>query len=342
MRAAFFREAGKPLEIGTTVDPAPAPDDVVIAVRRAGICGSDLHITEYGFAPAGTVLGHEYAGEIVALGSAVTGGWKVGDRVTALPIHACGECDACDHELWGLCSTGAFTGTRLDRPGAYADYVAARGTMLQRLPTGVSFDQGAMVEPLAVAYHAVEMARIEKGAAVLVIGAGPIGAAATLFARLAGAGHVIVSERSAVRRQRALEVGATAVIDPSAEKLGERFHAIAGRPPEIVLECVGLPGLIQEGLSVAGVRARMVVAGVCFGEDRFQPLTAIGKEVTLHFSQCYIEQDFAAVIDLLAKGKADARPLHTKTIGFGDLPATFEALRTAPEQCKVLIDPSMA
>ncbi|WP_380874752.1 Zn-dependent alcohol dehydrogenase [Sphingomonas sp. DBB INV C78] len=341
MRAAFFREAGRPLDIGTMADPTPAPEDVVIAVQRAGICGSDLHITQYGFAPSGTVLGHEFAGEIVALGSGVAGDWKVGDRVTALPIHACGECDACGHDLKALCSSNVFTGTSLTKPGAYAEYVTARGTMLQRLPAGVSFEQGAMVEPLAVAHHAVAMARIEKGAAVLVIGAGPIGAAATLFARLAGAGHVIVSERSEVRRQRALEVGATAVVDPVAENLGERFRAIAGRAPEVVLECVGMPGLIQEGLSVAGVRARMVVVGVCFGEDRFQPLTAIGKEASIHFSQCYDEQDFETVIGLLASGKADARPLHTQTIGFAALPETFEALRTAMGQCKVLIDPRM-
>ncbi|SNT04684.1 2-desacetyl-2-hydroxyethyl bacteriochlorophyllide A dehydrogenase [Sphingomonas laterariae] len=339
MRAAFFREAGKPLEIGTTADPTPAPDDVIIAVQRAGICGSDLHITQYGAAPSGTVLGHEFAGEIVALGSAVQGEWKLGDRVTALPIHACGECDACDKDLRALCSSNVFTGTGLARPGAYAEYVGARASTLQRLPAGVSFEQGAMVEPLAVAHHAVSMARIEKGAAVLVIGAGPIGAAATLFARLAGAGHVVVSERSDVRRQRALEVGATAAIDPVAENLGERFRAITGRAPEVVLECVGMPGLIQEGLAVAGVRARIVVVGVCFEEDRFHPLTGLTKEASIHFSQCYHERDFEAVIGLLASGKADARPLHTQTVGFAELPTAFEALRTAMGQCKVLIDP---
>ena len=342
MRAAFFREAGQPLVIDHMDDPTPAEGDVVIAVQRAGICGSDLHITEYGAIPSGTVLGHEYAGEIVALGANVGGEWKVGDRVTALPIHPCHDCDACDNHLPALCRTNLFTGTTPLKQGAYADYVSARGNMLQRLPAGVSFDEGAMVEPLAVAYHAVEMAGAIKGNSVLVIGAGPIGAAVAVFAKLAGARDVVVSERSEVRRQRALDVGATAVIDPLAENVGERFRAIAGRAPQVVFECVGIPGLIQNALELAGVRGRVVVAGVCFGEDKIQPLTAFANEISVAFSQCYTEQDFERVIGHLAKNDINVRPLHTETIGFAQLPDTFEALRTAVGQCKVLIDPSRA
>lgn len=342
MRAAFFHEAGRPLSIGQMADPTPGPDDAVIAVARAGICGSDLHITQYGAAPAGTVLGHEFAGEIVALGSNVGDGWRIGDRVTALPLHACNHCEACDQHLPALCRSNVFTGTTMQKPGAYADFVVARGSMLQRLPAGVSFDEGAMVEPLAVAHHALELASMPKGASVLVLGAGPIGAAVALFARLGGARHVVVSERSDVRRQRALNVGATAVIDPLGENVGERFRALTGRAPEIVFECVGVPGLIQEAIALAGVRGRVLVAGVCFGDDTINPLTAFANEVSLQFSQCYTEANFAQVIDLIAKGDAKVRPLHTETISFAQLPDTFEALRTAVGQCKVLIDPRLA
>ena len=341
MRAAVFHQAGHPLAIERVDDPAPAADQVIIEVAHAGICGSDLHVTEYGFVPDGTILGHEFAGTIVALGADAGNDLKIGDRVTALPVHACQSCEACDSGLPALCSAALFTGTTLDHRGAYAEYVAARAGLVQKLPAGVSLAEGAMVEPLSVAYHAVTMAPVRPGAAVLVIGAGPIGAGVTLFARMQGARHVIVSERSAERRALALECGATTVIDPDAEDVAARFAALAGKRPEIVFECVGVPGLLQQAVALAGMRGRVVVAGVCFGEDRLTPITGLMKEVSIQFSQCYTEADFAAVIDAVARGEARPQPMHSRTVGFADLPATFEALRNNPKACKVLIDPKL-
>ena len=339
MRAALFHQAGQPLEIASIADPVPEADEVIIAVARAGICGSDLHVTKLGAVPAGTVLGHEFAGEIVALGSGVGGDWRVGDLVTALPLFSCHDCEACDMDLPALCSHGRFTGTTLEKPGAYAQFVAARGAMLQRLPSGVSINEGGMIEPLAVAHHTVELGRIEKDDAVLVIGAGPIGAAVTLFARLAGA-RVVVSERSAERRVLALTLGATGAIDPQSENVGERFHALTGRSPQVVFECVGMAGLIQDAVGLAGVRGRVVVAGLCLGDDNITPLTGMSKEVNIQFTQCYTERNFETVIDLIARGEAKVSPLHTDTVGFDQLPIMFETLRTASRQCKVLIGPT--
>jgi (R,R)-butanediol dehydrogenase / meso-butanediol dehydrogenase / diacetyl reductase len=339
MRAALFQAVGQPLCIERLPDPHPATDQVIIEVASAGICGSDLHMSEYGVVPAGTIFGHEFAGTIVELGSAVSGEWKIGDRVTALPIQACRECDACAEHLPALCRTGLFTGTNLTYPGAYAEYVGARASMLQRLPSGVAFAAGALVEPLAVAHHAVELAGVGSGAAVLVIGAGPIGAGVILFARLNGARHVIVSECARARREIALQLGATAVLDPAAENVAARFAALAGRRPQIVFECVGVAGLLQQAIELAGVRGRVLVAGVCFAEDKILPLTGLMKEVSMQFSQCYTEKNFAAVIEALAHGRIRPEPIHTDTVGFEALPRTFEALRANPSGCKVLIDP---
>ena len=339
MRAALYQGAGQPLSIERVADPRPRADEVVIAVARAGICGSDLHMAEYGFAPAGTIFGHEFAGTIVERGADVRG-WAVGDRVTALPLHACSRCDACDEGLPGLCRTGIFTGTSPLAQGAYAQYVVARAAMLQRLPAGVGFDEGAMVEPLAVAHHAVAMADLGPADDVLVIGAGPIGVAVALFARLAGARHVVVSERFADRRALATAAGATATIDPGTGSVAAAFAAIAGRPPPVVFECVGVPGLIQQCIDLAGIRGRVVVAGACFQEDAIRPITGLAREISLRFSQCYTEQDFEAVIGAIAAGLADPDPLHTRTIGFDALPAAFDALRTPSADCKILIDPA--
>lgn len=339
MRAAIYQGAGQPLTIERVDDPRPRADEVVIQVARAGICGSDLHMAEYGFAPAGTIFGHEFAGTIVECGAGVRG-WAVGDRVTALPLHACSRCDACDEGLPGLCRTGVFTGTSPLAQGAYAQFVTARAAMLQRLPAGVGFDEGAMVEPLAVAHHAVAMAELRPADDVLIIGAGPIGVAVALFARLAGARNIVVSERFADRRVLAMAAGATATIDPGAGPIAAAFAAIADRPPPVVFECVGVPGLIQESIDLAGIRGRVVVAGACFQDDAIKPIAGLAKEVSLRFSQCYTERDFEAVIGAIAAGRADPEPLHTRTIGFDGLPAAFDALRKPSADCKILIDPA--
>jgi (R,R)-butanediol dehydrogenase/meso-butanediol dehydrogenase/diacetyl reductase len=196
-----------------------------------------------------------------------------------------------------------------------------------------------MVEPLAVSHHAVELARVARGATVLVIGAGPIGAGVVLFARAAGARHVIVSERSPERRRIALALGATAAIDPQAQDVAARFAGLAGARPQVVFECVGAPGLVQQAIELAGVRGRVLVAGVCFAQDRISPLTALMKEVNVQFSQCYTEANFAAVITAIARGEVMPAPMHTDTVGFAALPAAFEALRASPRGCKVLLDP---
>ena len=338
MRAAVFQGVGRPLSIEQVSDPRHKADEVVIEVAFAGICGSDLHIAELGAAPAGTIFGHEFAGTIVECGHDVRG-WAPGDRVTALPIHVCAQCDACDEGLPGLCRSAIFSGTSPLVQGAYAQYVVARAGMLQRLPAGVDFSEGAMVEPLAVAYHAVALAELKPDEDVLVIGAGPIGAAVALFARLAGARKVVVSESFADRRARALEVGATATIDPATEPVAAAFAALSGRPPPVIFECVGKPGLLQQCIDLAGIRGRIIVAGACFQDDTIKPITGLAKEVSLRFSQCYTERDFEAVIDMISKGRAYAKPLHTRTISFDELPSAFDELRKPSSDCKVLIDP---
>jgi len=341
MRAAVFHEVGKPLAIETVDDPTPAPDQVILQVASAGICGSDLHMTENPQMPSGIILGHEFAGTIQALGSAVQGRWKVGDRVTALPLNACLQCEACAAHLPALCPNNLFTGTTPLAPGAYAQFVAARGGMLQRLPDGVSFEEGALVEPLAVGHHIVSMAQMPRDAAVLVLGGGPIGLAVAIFARHAGARHVVVSERSPDRRGLAKTIGATAVIDPGEEDVAAAFARSTGSErPQVVFECVGIPGMLDQAIQLVGVRGQVVVAGVILKQDAFLPIVALGKEVAIRYSQAYTESDFEAVIGAIARGEVTPGPIHTSTVSLDELPSAFEALRSQPRECKVLIRPS--
>ncbi len=339
MRAAVYKSAQDPLEIRELEPPQAGAGEVQVQVARVGICGSDLHVKEYGRSTDGVIYGHEFAGVVSELGEG-TKGWSIGDRVVSLPIHNCGTCEACQVGKIGLCEKIVFTGFSKDYPGAYAEYTVAPAYSLHKVPDGVDYDAAAMVEPLSVSRRAVSMAPINQDSVVLIIGTGPIGAGVIQFAKLAGAKRVIVSEMSEERRQLALAVGATDVIDPTAGDLGEQLRAIAGQLPNVVFECVGVPGLIQQAISICAYEATIVVVGVCFQEDTIRPNLALSREVTIRFSNCYTHEDFDAVLGALARGEIDPSAMHTATLQLDDVPEAFEKLISSKTGCKTLIDPS--
>jgi 2-desacetyl-2-hydroxyethyl bacteriochlorophyllide A dehydrogenase len=342
MRAALFREMSKPLVIEPIADPVPGPHDLILKVRNCGICGSDLHMTEpTSIMPLalGSVMGHEFAGEIVEIGSAVKGLWKSGDRVAGFPYICCGDTSPCRNLSFGssmLCAKGIAVGLGQSH-GAYADFVRIGSSGAYRLPDNVSFREGALVEPLAVGLHAVDMAKMERGATVLVIGAGPVGLAVMLWAKFLGARHVIVSERAEVRRAFAGKFGATDAIDP-AQPLVPQVEKIAGRTPDIIFECVGAPGLIGQTMMEAPRGGKIVIAGVCQQPDTIMPLLGIVKELNLQFVLGYRPADFDYVIAMIAKDRIDVAPMITDIVDLDELPAAFEALRKPTHQCKVMLE----
>lgn len=200
-----------------------------------------------------------------------------------------------------------------------------------KIPDGLDLKYAALTEPLAVGAHAVRAAGNLLGARVLVIGAGPIGLAVTMFAQLAGAKQVVVSEIAAGRRAKAAAIGAK-VVDPATEK---------PEPAEIIFECVGVPGLLGQCIDLATLRGSIVVVGVCRGEDTIFPRVALRKELSIRFVLGYTKDEFAMVLDMLASGRIDPAPLITGTIGLDELPAMFEALRKPGNHAKVLIDPGL-
>ena len=341
MKAAIFEGVGRQLRIGERPMPVPGPEELVLKVAYCGICGSDLHATDtesYGLA-LGATLGHEFAGEVVASRSP---GFREGDRVTALPLWACDDCaeaGVCRDGLGALCPRSRFVGLYGPAPGAYAEYVKVRAAQAIRLPDGVSLRDGALVEPLAVGAHAVAAAGPIAGARVLVLGAGPIGVAVAVMGRLAGAAAVAASEPAAGRRERARRVGLP-VLDPGAGDLARQFRDMAGGPPDVIVDCVGKPGILQQCIELSRPRGRIVVAGVCMGEDRMMPRAAIRKEVTVSWVLAYSREDFERVIRHIQAGEIDGDAIVSAVIGFGPLPELFEALRTPNDHLKVLIDPA--
>ncbi len=342
MRSAVFHEVGKKLAIEDRQRPVAEAGDLILKVAYAGICGSDIHATEASRVPlpAGTVLGHEFSGEVVESASPV---WRAGDRVIGVPLLPCDECAPlgdCRDGLGILCSRISIIGMSPKAPGGYAEFVRLGARQALRVPDGISLKEAALTEPLAVGAHAVRIAGSLYGARVLVIGAGPIGLAVTAFARFAGARCVAVSELDPTRRERAVNVGATALIDASSEAVGSAFAAAAGGAPDVIFECVGAPGLIGECMALAPVRGRVVVVGVNRHEDTILPRVGIRKELVIQFALGYVRADFSLVLDLMAEKRIDANAFISTVIGLDQVPDLFERLRRPNPHAKVLIDPS--
>ena len=341
MRAAVFVGPGEPLRIEDRQRPDAGPGEVVVCVAYCGICGSDLHATEANPVPlpAGVVLGHEFSGTVVESQSA---DWQVGDRAIGVPLQPCDEClpiGACKDGLGILCPKGVIVGLSLKAPGGYAEYVKVTARHAMRVPDGLDLRQAALTEPLAVGAHAVRAAGALLGARVLVLGAGPIGLAVTIFAKMSGARDVVVSEPDPVRRARAEKFGATATLDASSP--GADFQRLTNGRAEVIFECVGIRGLLATCLDAAAIHGRVVVVGVNRGEDSLSPRIGIRKELNMRFVLGYVREDFSFVLDMLAAGRIDADALITGVIGLDALPAMFEGLRTPNPHAKILIGPAL-
>ena len=333
MKAAVFKSIGTPLEIEDVKEPEPGKDGVLIEVGRCGICGSDLHMTEdpvFGVTN-GTVLGHEFSGEIVAVGSEVDN-LKTGDLVSVSPLRGCGKCLRCLSGQPAWCDNMQLDG------GGYAELAQVTARQCVKLPSAISLEDGALAEPLSVAQHGVNLSGLTPGARVLVIGAGPIGLAAAFWARRLGANHVAVADLNDYQEQRAYEMGATAFFS-SQENLVEDVREAIGGPPDIVYECVGLPGLIEQSVEHVRVKGTVLVLGLCTLPDTFIPFNAVSKEVCIQTSGFFEFPEFCTSIDVLDAGLAATHAMITDTVSLDNMPDTFEALRKRTTQCKVMVKP---
>ncbi len=339
MRAAVFDAFDQPLRIADRPDPAPAPGEVVIRTRSCGICGSDLHLAagESGLpVEPGCIFGHEFAGDVVGRGAAVHD-FEIGDRVVVLPVLGCGTCSACLAGEFPRCAQAQYLGAGVV-PGAYAEYVRAPAINTLRLPESMSYDDGALVEPLAVGLRGVWRAQMKLATRALVLGTGPIGMAAIFWARRVGAARLAASAPSRRREPIARQMGAYTFLLYDTDLPAAAADALGG-PPEVVFECTGHPGAIARAAQCVAIGGTVVVLGFCGRPDDTQPALAVFKDITMQFSVAYDLRTYRQVIANLAAGALEPRAMITRHVDLDALPAAFSALRGRSQHCKVLIHP---
>ncbi len=346
MRAAVYR-GREDVEVKEVPEPECGPGHVKIRVSHNGICGTDLH--EYYAGPiffptephpltglsVPLVMGHEFCGVVVEVGDGVDGVAE-GDRVAVEPIYRCGVCPPCRAGLYNVCRRIGFHGLMAD--GGMAEYTVVPRHMLHTLPDSVSAELGAMVEPMAVAYHAARLGSVAPGEHAVVFGAGPIGIGLWFALRGQGVENITICEPSAERRQAISDLGAGDVIDPTQIDPAHYVMSLTnGEGAAAAFDAAGVRASVESALDCLGARRPLVSVAIYERPLETTLLKLVLAETRIQGSLCYTAEDFTAVIDLMADGhyRTDGWVTH---IDLDDLHEEgFEALR-AGRKMKVLVD----
>ncbi len=331
----------KSLEVKEIAEPVSVDGKVVIEVKKAGICGSDIHNWDAG-APEGLVMGHEFSGVVLDPGSRTD--LKEGDRVTSLPISPCGECEACKSGNPQYCSeTWAHAlGLTLDNPGSMAQKLSYRPDMVRKLPDSVNDDEGAMVEPTAVSYHAVNLANIKEGAKVLVIGGGVIGLGCAMFAKKMGASFVAVSETNEKRGEKAVAIGvADKFLDAKDPEFVVKAMTESMGGFDVVLECVGIAPAINNGIFAVKPGGTIVLVGVSQKPEAIFTVMEVMKELKVFGAIAYTVEEFEKCIEMIANKEIDVLKFVDDIVSLEDTQKAFERLTSGNgTDIKILVDPA--
>ncbi|WP_054948730.1 2,3-butanediol dehydrogenase [Numidum massiliense] len=337
------------------VEDIPVPDvkpgTVKIKVKWCGICGSDLH--EYLAGPilipgdephpltnekAPVVLGHEFSGEVVEVGEGVTK-FKAGDRVVVEPIYNCGKCPACLSGKYNRCEVLGFHGL-IGGGGGFSEYTVMTEKMVHKIPDNMTFEQGALVEPTAVAVHAVRKSKMRIGDSVAVFGAGPIGLLTIMAAKAAGAAQIIAVEVSPERKEFAKKMGADIVLDPTEVDPVKEIHRLTDGGADISFEVAGIEAVLNQAIDSIKFDGQVVVISVWEKRAAIDPNQLLFKECDVIGTIAYCDI-FPAVIKLIADGQIKADQLITKKIDVDDVATEgFDALVAEKSQIKILVKPN--
>jgi L-iditol 2-dehydrogenase len=322
--------------------PTPGPEQVLLKVAACGVCGSDIpRMTKNGGYVMPIICGHEFSGFVEVLGEGVTG-FEVGDLVSVPPLIPCYSCDFCRKGEFGLCENYDYFGSRSD--GAYAQYVVSPVGNLLKMPAGIDPRAAAMLDPAAIALHALWKTGLRAGHRVLVVGAGPIGLFAVQWAKLAGASQIVAIDLSEEKSAMALEAGATHAVQSA-----EEAKALGGRGYDIVLESAGVAVTADMAANLTGPQGHAVFVGiphapVTLGKETFNQFMRI--EATLHgswnsFSAPFPGDEWRTAAVKLANGDLKWEFMITHELPLSELPTMMAKLAERTEfSSKVLFVPN--
>jgi threonine dehydrogenase-like Zn-dependent dehydrogenase len=342
MLALVFRGPGD-IGVEERPDPVPGPAEVLLRITATGICGSDLHgyTGESGRRHAGQIMGHETVGRIVAVGDQVPGeaGLTPGRVVTVNPVIGCGSCEACTAGNEQLCARRRVIGVEPDLDSAFAELMLAPAGNVIALPDSVPEEHGALVEPLAVGYHAAVRGKVTASDAALVIGGGPIGQACALGARRLGASDVVVTEPSRVRRSLIEKLGFVAV-DALADSVVNDIRSVLGRPASVVLDAVGTSRTLANAFAASDLGAQAVLVGMNSPEVTIQAYQVSTYERSIIGSFTYPSRDFRETAEWVASRPPGLEHLIDDRVSLTDAPQAFARLASGDlDASKILVFP---
>ncbi|OGO05827.1 MAG: hypothetical protein A2Y60_06105 [Chloroflexi bacterium RBG_13_54_9] len=322
MKAAILVGPQK-IEVKDVPAPKPGPGEVVVRVRACAVCGSDLAIFMWGPGVLGVeqrIMGHEFSGDIAEIGEGVEG-WNVGDRVVIEPTVACLKCHYCTRHQYNRCLSVGSDGIVID--GAFAEFVKVPAYQLHRLPDEVSYAEGALIEPLAVALHGIWRSGMKPGDTVAVLGAGPIGLLTMLWARKGGASKVFATE-IAERRSANAKVLADVVLNPSqTDIVSEIIAQTDGLGPDIIFECSGNATAQVQALTLVRKGGRVVVLGVGHENTPMPSHLVLTREITIIGSHAYASLlgngEFPKCIEFVRSRRIDLSLISTTRIRLDDV-----------------------
>jgi len=336
MKAAVWY-GGKDIRIEDLPTPKIKDDEVLVRVKAVSICGSDLHaymgVSKRRIPPL--VMGHEFSGEIVKLGRTVKG-LKEGERVVLEPVLSCGKCALCQRGRSNICENIRLVGLHLS--GAFSEYVPIPASKCHTLPDAVSFEEASLVEPLAVAVHAVNFASLEKDEDIGILGSGAVGLMTLQVVNNIGAEKLFAIDTLEYRLDLAKKLGATTTINAKKEDPVKEVLAHGGA--NTVFEAVGHQKTVQQALSMVKKGGKVVIIGMLEATMELGMLDVTVKEIEIKGSYGYTSNDFKQALTLIAKGKVEVKPLITHVLPLHDIVKGFDILSQGAENViKVVLKP---
>lgn len=319
--------------------PTPKDDEVILATKRIGVCGSDIHVFHglHPYTSYPVVQGHEIGGLVHAVGKNVTD-LKPGDKITFMPQVVCGECYPCKHGMYHICEKLKVMGFQTG--GAGQEYFALPRENVLKLPDDMPLDYAAMIEPIAVTAHALARGGGAEGKRVIVLGAGPIGNLTAQVAKASGAKAVMITDISPYKLDKARRCGIDLAVNTAQENLGDAIAKHFGaEKADLILECVGVEATMTDAINYARKGSTIVVVGV-FGK---KPTVDLGlvqdRELTLTGTLMYQRVDYERAIELVAGGKMVLSEMVTHRFPFERYLDAYHAIENSKgEYLKVMIE----